>query len=572
MLVETSKLLNSIIINYTLNENTIEKFIPFILETISQYQLLKSDDNVDKEKTLILNKWCLRVNSLLNSKVIGARWAGICFVKLSIEQSEALFVQNLQTWLTKLLNFLKSKEPNFVIIDVIDAIYKLIEKTINKSELQKEITFTYLPKVNSILLNLSENKQLLPNILYFLSFSAKGFPTIFKPFLENTQKLCLNNLLNDDNGYESLIVKSSISCLSNTMNSNIKYNYLSEEQQIFEMSTISDDYITKFPILFSRFQCLSEYLISILSVPTLFSIHIPINQILDLICRTFNNNNELIVNNKDKNEYLTLILGINSLYFHSIKILSALILGCEEYLLRNLKLISTIIIKALNQSKNQWLLKNSVYNLLSICIQKYGIGFVNTVTKSNSSTLLFDYIGNKKKKQDNNDHDFNQLYDINKNNFSTVQQNIDLQISALNVLKILLTTCGNLAPVNYRVTIDNILIYRIIADINQLEKSNNNIGENNLTLKLYECLLASIISPSQFQSTILPQAINLFNSGLNLKSYQSLNKRPHSIDDDFEINQDENAQVFKSQRMSENINDDDDFEMPEIILEGPDSD
>ncbi|CAJ0646929.1 5703_t:CDS:2 [Entrophospora sp. SA101] len=535
MLVETSKLLNSIIINYTLNENTIEKFIPFILETISQYQLLKSDDNVDKEKTLILNKWCLRVNSLLNSKVIGARWAGICFVKISIEQSEVLFVQNLQTWLTKLLNFLKSKEPNFVVIDVIDAIYKLIEKTINKSELQKEITFTYLPKVNSILLNLSENKQLLPNILYFLSFSAKGFPTIFKPFLENTQKLCLNNLLNDDNGYESLIVKSSISCLSNTMNPNIKYNYLSEEQQIFEMSTISDDYITKFPILFSRFQCLSEYLISILSVPTLFSIHIPINQILDLICRTFNNNNELI---------------------------------------------------------------------------------------------------------DNNDHDFNQLYDINKNNFSTVQQNIDLQISALNVLKILLTTCGNLAPVNYRVTIDNILIYRIIADINQLEKSNNNIGENNLTLKLYECLLASIISPSQFHSTILPQAINLFNSGLNLKSYQlqsfcsqslmicdlmvhsrlpplehhlqtkssihqitfmniddvvdtidddnklkslsftdnnniiseSLNKRPHSIDDDFEINQDENAQVFKSQRMSENINDDDDFEMPEIILEGPDSD
>ncbi|CAJ0646933.1 5706_t:CDS:2 [Entrophospora sp. SA101] len=70
MLVETSKLLNSIIINYTLNENTIEKFIPFILETISQYQLLKSDDNVDKEKTLILNKWCLRVNSLLNSKCV----------------------------------------------------------------------------------------------------------------------------------------------------------------------------------------------------------------------------------------------------------------------------------------------------------------------------------------------------------------------------------------------------------------------------------------------------------------------------------------------------------------------
>ena len=58
----------------------------------------------------------------------------------------------------------------------------------------------------------------------FLSFSAKAFPTIFKPFLENTQKLCLGNILNDNNSYESLIVKSSINCLSNTMNSSTKNN------------------------------------------------------------------------------------------------------------------------------------------------------------------------------------------------------------------------------------------------------------------------------------------------------------------------------------------------------------
>ncbi len=97
--IELSKLLTTLITNYTLNDdNTIDTNVPFILETITQYQLLS---NVGEQ--LVLHKWCTRINSLLQSKITKAKWAGICFIKISLEQSEELFIQNLQSWTTTLM-------------------------------------------------------------------------------------------------------------------------------------------------------------------------------------------------------------------------------------------------------------------------------------------------------------------------------------------------------------------------------------------------------------------------------------------------------------------------------------
>src|SRR5688572_28817960 len=99
--IESSKLLTTLITNYTLNDDTIDTNVPFILETIIQYQLLS---NVEEQ--LVLHKWGTRINSLLQSKVTKAKWAGICFIKISLEQSEELFLQNLQSWTTTLMTLL----------------------------------------------------------------------------------------------------------------------------------------------------------------------------------------------------------------------------------------------------------------------------------------------------------------------------------------------------------------------------------------------------------------------------------------------------------------------------------
>lgn len=39
-------------------------------------------------------------------------------------------------------------------------------------------------------------------------------------------------------------------------------------------------------------------------------------------------------------------------------------------------------------------------------------------------------------------------------------------------------------------------------------------------MKLYECLLFSIISPSEYQPTILPHALRIFSAGQNSQSTQ----------------------------------------------------
>ena len=108
---ESSKFLTTLIANYTFNDSKIDTYVPFILETITQHQLLSSKNELSsrEEHQVALHKWCTRINSLLQSKVTNARWAGICFIKISLKQSEELFMQNLQNWTTSLMVLLTVK-------------------------------------------------------------------------------------------------------------------------------------------------------------------------------------------------------------------------------------------------------------------------------------------------------------------------------------------------------------------------------------------------------------------------------------------------------------------------------
>jgi hypothetical protein len=106
---ESAKFLTTLITNYTFNDNKIETYVPFILETITQHQLLSSKSESSREQQVALHTWCTRINSLLQSKVTNARWAGICFIKISLKQSGELFIQNLQSWATSLMVLLTVK-------------------------------------------------------------------------------------------------------------------------------------------------------------------------------------------------------------------------------------------------------------------------------------------------------------------------------------------------------------------------------------------------------------------------------------------------------------------------------
>ncbi|CAG8590134.1 2466_t:CDS:10 [Ambispora leptoticha] len=488
-------ILHSLLVNYLSKEDNIESNVPFLLETITFHQLLSSissdgsgsgktdsnNDTAEKIKTP-LHKWCTRVNSLLLSKVPSARWAGVCFVKVSIEQSWLLFTENLSQWSSALLSLLARPEPVTTLRVTISTLSEMFSKTVDRPELQREVTSQLLPRFNSCLINLSGNKDLLQ------------FPSMFRPILQNAQGLCLSIFDNNsDDSYDSdsEVVKKAAKCYANICNAGGKisasdqwqlsltwlvgsahvildrlFDTMDEEnkftkkqqphppgQHQFEFLKVTDDYIIGFPILFKRFRILCQFIVSMLSSTNLASVQVPVNLLMGLICRVCNVCDGGS-DNKDKNEFSILLIGLPTLQLAINRVLGSLIL-C--------------------------LVRASTYNLFNLCIQKYRNGFL--LSSSSSSSLIF-----------------NIVEDLTIN---------DLQIAALEVLKTSLSTTGSSSiPPASRTLLDNLLLSRILG--------NNNTKTNpKIKLRLYECLLASVIAPSEYQANILPYALRIYTSGIN---------------------------------------------------------
>ena len=64
--------------------------LPFVLDALSVECLTPSTH---------LPKWTARINSLIHSKQVHARWAGLCLAHKSSLYSKALMIDNAQSWL-----------------------------------------------------------------------------------------------------------------------------------------------------------------------------------------------------------------------------------------------------------------------------------------------------------------------------------------------------------------------------------------------------------------------------------------------------------------------------------------
>ncbi|CAG8808311.1 21396_t:CDS:2, partial [Racocetra persica] len=127
--------------------------------------------------------------------------ARVSFVKISFQQSETLFTQNLQPWSSALLTLLMQPESTLILSNVILTLSNMFGKTINKPELQREVTSHQVPCFNTTLLNLSENKELLPTI-----FDA------------------LSHVLDGTFDHGSSVVQSAANCLASIINTGGKTN------------------------------------------------------------------------------------------------------------------------------------------------------------------------------------------------------------------------------------------------------------------------------------------------------------------------------------------------------------
>ena len=87
------------------------------------------------------------------------------------------------------------------------------------------------------------------------------------------------------------------------------------------------------------------------------------------------------------------------------------------------------------------------------------------------------------------------------------------------VLKTFLIVNNQSLPATARRTVDNIILSQILNLGGIVDKKSAGFDEN-IELALYDCLLSSVIAPSDTQANVMPMALKVFQNGLNSRINQ----------------------------------------------------
>ena len=105
-----TNLLDSLIRRYLKDDLTVRDYVPFVLDTITHHRLLHDrNDHPDPttgQQSTQHRVWTQRLRALLESQQPGARFAGVCFVRITAQQSASMFMDHVRSWVTLLVGML----------------------------------------------------------------------------------------------------------------------------------------------------------------------------------------------------------------------------------------------------------------------------------------------------------------------------------------------------------------------------------------------------------------------------------------------------------------------------------
>lgn len=87
------------------SDNLIHKNLSFILDIIVNHRLFDEKKEPSDELAAVHRKWTVRLNTLLQSKNVTARWCGITLIRVTCENSHSLLIANAKAWSAQLLGF-----------------------------------------------------------------------------------------------------------------------------------------------------------------------------------------------------------------------------------------------------------------------------------------------------------------------------------------------------------------------------------------------------------------------------------------------------------------------------------
>ncbi|KAF9904430.1 hypothetical protein EC991_002704 [Linnemannia zychae] len=594
-------LLDSLIRRYLKDDLTVRDYVPFVLETITHHRLLHdrndqpSSQQPAGQQSTQHRIWAQRIRALLESQQPGARFAGVCFVRITAQQSASMFTDHVRTWVTLLVGMLSKHESTANLEAIINTLSELFAKTAKRPDLKSDVTSKYLPDFHNHLLNHKDKKELLPTIYKALTQSVTLFPTTFRLAVDRTEALCAA-YMDGRFDMEPEVIKAAATCFAALHSAGGKNpnhpteritpseQWRSNLQEIIKamhrclndlfvtvdedkadqtemagrnkyltgMPAPSKDAVERYPQLFGRFASLSKVLIACLTCPTKEAVHLPLNNLVALLTRVYNTNAKTPMSDArgiDQQEYFILISGIFSVHLSANEVLKTLLATAQDHLVRHMSHLASIAIKSIRHSSGaSSILRSSTYSVIESFIQAFGIPFVNMVQVPLMTALLEDLrmptarvvntleIGaggsNPNSRANNHTNTTKHKGGAGKNRrggnnnnanlsaLNPLEEIVSAQVftAALDILSLVLTTSGpNLSP-HARAAADTLIVTHLLNSqhhVNPIEQSETPFYTTMVRAQLYKALMASVSSPGETQSSLVPLSVGIFKTGLS---------------------------------------------------------
>ncbi|KAG2233777.1 rRNA processing/ribosome biogenesis-domain-containing protein [Thamnidium elegans] len=557
---KNTQLLSNVLSLYMSSDNLIHKNLSFVLDIIVNHRLFTETREPSEELASVYRKWTVRLNSLLQSKIVTARWCGIVLIRVTCENSHALLIDNAKAWSAQLLGFVGKSEPLIIHQEAIQTLSFLFSYTADKPELQREVATPNLQRYNQLLLQLGRKHDLLATVLSALTCNVRSFPSTARHISEPVLQLCLS-CLDGSRDLDDKTIKEANKCLVSLYHAGGKANMadawrdslsrligsvhdclnrlfdtIDEETQETELPKsypflpVSSDYVDAFPVLLKRIQLVQECISTFLTTSTTIAVGVPVVHLVDLICRIYNVfEGSLMRDYKDKSEFFTLMMCLPALHLSTSKMFTSLLYCSGQEMMRYSKLFSRILLRLLSDHKNKKTLKVSTYKLISLCLEKCGYAFAESIYKQLIASILQDLLVIEHKAssititsgQQKKSHKKRKTELTNSDSLSTKlisARSTEVQVAALDTLASLLDVFGFAMENGQRSAVDGTVLTRLI----QVIQPSNMSDEEIILVKagLYQCLIASISHPIETQASILPHASRLFAAGVNDQSHQ----------------------------------------------------
>ncbi|TDL29691.1 hypothetical protein BD410DRAFT_758724 [Rickenella mellea] len=162
--------------------------LPFVLSLLRKETFSNSPN---------LTKWSTRVNSLIQSKDPGARWAGLCVALESARLRREFLMEGAQGWITAALPMLSRVERLAVWTAAIKLLAFIFVSTLGVPEFQRQLAIPNIPKFSLAIVTLvqkNNDQDLKILVMDTLTVLVPLFPNLHRALLPSISNLALQSL------------------------------------------------------------------------------------------------------------------------------------------------------------------------------------------------------------------------------------------------------------------------------------------------------------------------------------------------------------------------------------------